>query len=255
MIDQSNAGARRFEACLLHVLAHEGGYADHPEDPGGATNMGITRNTLAAWRKVSPASSLGKDQVMGLSRSEAADIYRGLYWDTCGADRVPPGFDLALFDFAVNSGPSRAVKTLQAILKVPADGIIGPVTLRAIGAGVRAGRTRALINGLCDSRLGFLERLATFATFGRGWTRRVGTIRAAALAMAHEESTARSNPMDFLSGYKTYIVAGLMALAALAQLLGVPLPATEGQSGLHLLMEAFGLIFLRRGIQKDTGQA
>ncbi len=69
-------GRQRFTLCLEHVLEREGGYADHPSDPGGATNLGITRKTLAAWRRISPWWALPKSEVQGLRRAEAADIYR-----------------------------------------------------------------------------------------------------------------------------------------------------------------------------------
>ena len=106
----------RFETCLAHVLRHEGGYVDHPSDPGGATNMGITRKTLAHWRNVSPWTDLPKLEVQKLTHGEAGLIYRALYWNACRAGDLPDGVDLAVFDFAVNSGPDRAVRTLQARL-------------------------------------------------------------------------------------------------------------------------------------------
>src|SRR6188768_1995558 len=88
----------RFDICLDEVLRHEGGYVDHPSDPGGATNMGITRRTLADWRKVAPWSALDKAEVRALQRDEAAAIYRTNYWDRSGAGSLPSGLDLALFD-------------------------------------------------------------------------------------------------------------------------------------------------------------
>ena len=127
----------RFDQCLDEVLRHEGGYVDHPSDPGGATNMGITRKTLARWRQVSPWWKLDKAAVRGLERAEAARIYRASYWDTSRAGLLPAGLDLALFDFAVNSGPDRAVRLLQAELGVVADGRIGPLTLGACASGRR----------------------------------------------------------------------------------------------------------------------
>lgn len=251
-------GGARFEACLAQVLALEGGYADNPADPGGATNFGITRRTLAAWRHVVPWTALDKAAVRDLTRAEAADIYRAMYWTPCAGDGLPAGLDLAVFDYGVHSGPDRAVRALQAALGVGVDGIAGPVTLGAARTAARQGRVPALIEALCRERLGFLQRLATFATFGRGWSSRVATIRAAALAMASDgtspSTNPRSLPMNILSGYRTYIVAALMALTGLAQLLGIDVPALDGQSAGHLLMEALAVIFLRRGIQSATGK-
>lgn len=246
--------AERFARCLDHVLAHEGGYADHPKDPGGATNMGITHKTLARWRKVSPWWKLPKAEVRTLGRPEAAHIYEASYWQQVHGTELPAGLDLAVFDFAVNSGPSRAIKSLQSSLKVKADGWIGPLTLDALKARIAAAGIAGLITALCDRRLGFLQRLATFAVFGRGWSRRVADIRAAALAMAGAPdlpSTQRRTEMDFLSGYKTYIVAAIMLLVGIAGLFGVDIPSFEGHAPASLVMEALAFIFLRKGLKTD----
>lgn len=247
----------RFDICLDEVLRHEGGYVDHPSDPGGATNMGITHKTLARWRNISPWWNLPKAEVKALGRAEAARIYRASYWDRSKAGKLPAGLDLALFDFAVNSGPDRAIRTLQTELGVVVDGQVGPLTLAAVAAR----NTAALITALCDRRLGFLNRLSTFPTFGKGWTNRVAAIRKAALAAAGTKtvptspSSNWSSTMDFLNGYKTYIVGFIMLLAAGAQLLGVELPALDGASAGQLIMEALAIIFLRRGLKGDIGKA
>lgn len=243
----------RFERCLAEVLRQEGGYVDHPADPGGATNMGITRKTLARWRRISPWSSLPKSEVAALTSAEAAKIYRALYWGPCGGERLPAGLDLAVFDYGVNSGPDRAVRTLQAVLGVAADGIVGPVTQDAAR---RADLTKA-IGAICDRRMAFLRGLSTFATFGTGWSRRVSTIRAASLAIASASSstTFGSKMMDKLNGYRTYIVAALMLLAGLAQMLGIDLPTLDGSSAGNLILEALAVIFLRKGLKGGTGNA
>lgn len=245
---------KRFDICLEEVLRHEGGYADHPDDPGGATNMGITHKTLAGWRGVSPWWALGKDEVRRLGRAEAAAIYRQNYWDRINADALPAGLDLAVFDFAVNSGPDRAVRVLQVELAVAADGIIGPVTLAALASR----KTAELVEALCDRRLAFLNALSTFPVFGRGWTARVAAVRAAALAAV----TATTPQTDFwrmfmfnLDGYKTYIVAGFMLLAGAAQMLGIDLPTLEGASAGQLVMEALAIIFLRKGVKSTLAKS
>ena len=251
----------RFERCLDEVLRFEGGYADHPSDPGGATNLGITRKTLARWRAVTPWWSLAKTEVQGLDRTEAAKIYRSSYWDRANAGKLPAGLDLALFDFAVNSGPDRAVKALQTRLGVVADGQVGPLTLAAIKTQIALKGAAGLIDALCDRRLDFLTRLATFAVFGKGWTARVAAIRKAALAAAGTDvspsipSQPWSEPMDVLSGYKTYVVAAFMLIAGLAQVLGIDLPTLDGGSAGHLIMEALAVIFLRKGLKGDIGNA
>ncbi|MCR6633997.1 glycoside hydrolase family 108 protein [Devosia sp.] len=243
------ANDERFQRCLTEVLRHEGGYVDHPSDPGGATNMGITRKTLARWRKISPWTDLPKSSVASLKRDEAALIYRANYWNPSRAGDMPAGVDLALFDFAVNSGPDRAVRTLQAALGVAADGEVGPVTLAAL----RAADLARLLNDFCDRRLAFLKGLSTFVVFGRGWTRRVADIRAAALAdLKTSSSTQRRVIMTMLSGYRTYIVAAFMIVAGLAQVLGVELPTLDGGSAGSLILEALAIIFLRKGLKGDA---
>ena len=250
----------RFEACLAIVLEHEGGYADHPADPGGATNLGITRRTLADWRQVSPWTDLPKSEVRALQRPEAARIYRALYWQRCRGDEMPVGLDLALFDFAVNSGPDRAIRQLQRLLGVAADGQIGPITLAAIAKRNAGPALAGLIAALCDARLRFLKQLKGFATFGKGWTRRVAAIRSAALAASGSSPLSPSprngrSSMDILNGYKTYITAILMLLAGLAQAFGIDLPVLEGGSAGQMIMEALALIFLRQGIKTGNGRA
>ncbi|MBB4041397.1 lysozyme family protein [Microvirga flocculans] len=166
----------RFEQAVAIVLLHEGGFVQHPRDPGGATKFGITRETLSRARG-RPVSS---EDVRDLTRVEAADIYRRLYWEAVRADELPPGLDLAVFDLAVHSGASRAASMLQAQLAVETDGIIGPVTLAAASAA----DAPAAIRALTRSRLDFLARLPTSPIFGRGWRRRVLSIERDALRLA-----------------------------------------------------------------------
>lgn len=167
--------ASNFERALSLVLVHEGGYVDHPSDPGGATNLGITIGTLKAWR----GKPVSKADVKALTKAEAGLIYRRNYWDQVRGDELPTGLDYAVFDFAVNSGVSRAVKYLQASLGVAQDGKLGPVTLTE----ATRSDTAEVIDDLCDRRLAYLKRLKTWPTFGKGWTRRVSGVRRDALAM------------------------------------------------------------------------
>ena len=215
--------------------------------------MGITHKTLARWRTVSPWWDLPKSAVRDLKHGEAGQIYRALYWNLCRAGDLPPGLDLAVFDYAVNSGPDRAVRTLQATLGVVVDGQVGPLTL---GAATRA-NAASVINAICDRRLGFLKALSTFSTFGRGWTSRVAAVRAAALAVTPATLSTSSGDtiMDLLAGYKTYIIAAFMLLAGLAQMLGVDLPTLESGSAGKLVLEALAILFLRRGLKGDIGKA
>jgi len=164
----------RFDTCLTELLKHEGGYVDHPADPGGATNMGITLATLRDWR----GKPVTKGDVRNLTKGEAGEIYRARYWNAVKGDQLPAGVDLAVFDYAVNSGPGRAVRDLQSILGVAQDGVVGPKTIE----GVKRAGAKAVVVDLCDARRKFLRRLTSYSTFGRGWERRVNEVEAVALS-------------------------------------------------------------------------
>lgn len=166
---------RNFARALALVLKSEGGWSDNPADPGGATMKGVT---LANFRRyVQPNAT--KDDLRKISDAQIATVYRRFYWDAIAGAEMPDGVDYAVFDFAVNSGPSRAAKYLQAGAGVPQDGRIGPATLKALG-NKPAG---AIIDDLCDARLAFLKRLPTWPVFGKGWASRVESVRKAALSM------------------------------------------------------------------------
>lgn len=164
-----------FDKCLSLVLVHEGGYVNHPRDPGGATNRGVTQAVYDAYRKT---RGRGQQSVKFITDDEVKAIYRFQYWDRVQGDLLPAGLDYAVFDFAVNSGVGRASKYLQAVVGTPQDGVIGARTLAAIQSPKNA------INALCDRRMSFLRNLRTFLTFGKGWTRRVTDVRKHALDMA-----------------------------------------------------------------------
>lgn len=182
-----------FERALSLILDLEGGFVDHPRDPGGATNLGITRATLARWRR-RPVSAA---EVRALGRTEAAAIYRRYFWKEVSADEMPAGLDLALFDHAVNSGPAQAARCLQTVLGVQIDGRIGPKTIAAAGTC----RVDETIRAMTRERLRSLRGLSTWPVFGRGWTSRTTRVEAAALRMAREagpaEAGAASAPAFF----------------------------------------------------------
>lgn len=210
------ANERGFDRALPLVLAHEGGYVDHASDPGGATNLGITRKTLARWRKVSPWTDLPKAEVKGLTKAAVAPIYRAFYWDEINGDKLPAGLDYAVFDYAVNSGPGRAAMALQRLVGVADDGEIGPITLAALAKRKPAD----LINALCDERMAFLMRLSTYPVFGRGWKSRVDGVRKTALGIAAEAkpviqpSAPTVSPADLVRAQIQNTRAALDALEA-----------------------------------------
>lgn len=176
--------ARNFPQALSLTLQFEGGFSNHPADPGGATKYGITRAVLAEWR--------GRDvsiaDVRALEKAEAEVIYRRNYWDGVGGDELPAGVDLAVFDLAVNSGVGRAARILQDSVGTTVDGIVGVDTVRA----ARGLPPQALIRLISSQRRSFLQKLRIFPVFGRGWLRRVDAVEAHALKLAQNVSNAGS---------------------------------------------------------------
>lgn len=165
---------RDFDGDIETILGFEGGFTEDPRDSGGATQMGITQATLAAWRRT-PVTS---EDVRNLPRREAIAIYRTQYADKVAYNDLPRGLALVMFDYAVNSGPAQAAKTLQDIVGVTPDGIIGALTL----AEVAKSNVASLLGFVCDRRLALMKSLSAWATFGDGWTKRVETLRTIALA-------------------------------------------------------------------------
>lgn len=172
---------RNFKKSLKHVLVHEGGWADHPRDPGGATMKGVT---LATYQRHF-GENKSKDDLRNISDEQLEQIYRSGYWNKCKCDKLPGGVDYAVFDAAVNSGPGRSAKWLQAAVGAKQDGGIGPKTL----ARVEEHDPIQITDLMCNRRLAFLRSLSTWSTFGRGWGRRVEGVRATAIAMAGGRST------------------------------------------------------------------
>lgn len=166
-----------FDAALAAVLAHEGGYVNHPADPGGATNRGVTQATYDVWRV---DHQLPKRSVKHITPAEVMALYKRRYWDAVSGDQLPSGLDYCLFDFAVNSGPKRAATYLQRVLGVMDDGKIGPQTLDA----AEVVPAKDLIEGVCNLRLAFMKKQPTWPHFGKGWSRRVAEVRDRAREMA-----------------------------------------------------------------------
>ncbi|MDX0592218.1 N-acetylmuramidase [Sinorhizobium medicae] len=173
-----------FKAALARVLVHEGGYVNHPRDPGGATNQGITQRTYDAYRR---SKKLQPRSVQKLTAPERDAIYRRQYWDAIKGDKLPTGVDYVVFDGAVNSGPKQSIKWLQRALgsayRGQIDGVIGLATFAALEA---TEDHDALIDRICDRRMVYLRALDTWSYFAGGWTRRVQNVRAAGKAMADE---------------------------------------------------------------------
>lgn len=170
-----------YAKALPLILKHEGGFVNHPNDPGGATNKGVTIGTLK--RLGIDVDGDGDSDIVdlrSLRQSDVERVYKLFYWDAVKADHLPSGVDYAVADFAVNSGPSRGAKHLQKVVGVAQDGDIGPKTLAAVAKR----DPQDVVSALCDSRLRFLRGLKTWGTFGKGWGRRVAEVRAIGLAWA-----------------------------------------------------------------------
>lgn len=179
--------ASSYDGALLRLLAHEGGYTNHPSDPGGPTNFGIT---IIDYRKyVKPTATAADVKTMKLD--EAKRIYRAKYWDAQRCDELPAGVDYAVFDYGVNSGVGRSGKVLRRVLNLPDT---TSTVNTAVILAARAADPKALVKAICDERLRFLKALKTWPVFGGGWGRRVAEVRSVSLALAAAASGAVKIP-------------------------------------------------------------
>ena len=178
-----------FNTYIDYVFSHEKGYVDDPLDPGGATNLGITHETLGRWRGLKKKwRTLPKSEVENLTKEEAAEIYRAKYWDSCRCSDLPRGLDYAVFDYAINSGPSQAAKDLQREVGAVADGIVGGMTLKAVNEALNSRDVTQIIEKLLMRRLRLMRRAKHRVTgaslwerYGRGWSRRVEDVKRLAI--------------------------------------------------------------------------
>ena len=161
--------------CLETILHHEGGYVNHPKDPGGETNLGVTKRVYEDFG--------GTKDMKDLTREDVEPIYKKNYWDRVKGDDLPAGLDLCVFDFGVNAGTGRAAKYLQTLIGTVADGGIGPNTLKTLDAYVNENGIKTTIENYQAERQKYYESLSTFDTFGKGWTRRVTETTELALKM------------------------------------------------------------------------
>lgn len=171
-----------FSRSLARVLVYEGGYANNPKDPGGPTNKGITQSTYTSWlgRTNRPSA-----KVVGISDADVSAIYKTDYWDRILGDELPAGVDFCIFDAAVNSGVSTAIGWAQAVLKTYAgnealaiDGDLGPATK----SDLMNADPGTFVRDFCSHRLGTLQRLKTYPTFGKGWLARIANVQKTAIA-------------------------------------------------------------------------
>lgn len=220
--------AANYSTCLSWVLVHEGGYVNHPKDPGGATNRGVIQRTYNAYRR---RMGLPAQSVKAITDAEVNAIYREQYWNAVAADQLPAGVDYAVFDYGVNSGPKRAIKDLQRVVGVKADGWIGNETLAAVAAMAPA----AIVKALCETRFKFLKQLRHWSTFGKGWTRRV----------MGEKLGAQTDDFGVIDR------GTLLALNAASASAPVPIPAPKAEAPGKALEEDKGAIAIVEEVAKD----
>ena len=153
-----------FETAFDLLITHEGGFSNHPDDPGGATMYGITEVVARAEGYTGPMRELTLDF--------AKQVYRKRYWDACRCDQMPDVLRYPLFDAAVNSGPGQAIKWLQSAVGVKVDGAIGPVTQQAVNMAAPQPTRQKMIG----NRLRFMTQLSNWPSFSKGWARRIAAI-------------------------------------------------------------------------------
>lgn len=181
--------AYNFEAALKRTLVYEGGYSNHPSDPGGVTLEGVTQRVYDGYRdrKVQPRRPLTRS-MLGTQDwiHERNEIYRVQYWDRVRGDELPIGVDAVVFDGAVNSGAPQSVKWLQRALinqgaAISVDGLLGETTMAAVEY---SPDNAVLVKEICGRRLAYLKSLRTWGTFGKGWSTRVSQVQAFGVAQA-----------------------------------------------------------------------
>ena len=167
-----------FDKSLQLLLKHEGGFVNHERDPGGMTNLGVTKKVYEEWL----GYEVDKQDMMKLTPEDVAPIYLNNYWIKANCDELPSGLDYVVFDWAVNSGVSRSSKGIQKCCGAEPDGVIGPKTLQLI----LGQDTNFMIEKFKEVRQSFYEGLNHFDAFGRGWTRRNDEATEVALGMVEK---------------------------------------------------------------------
>jgi lysozyme family protein len=162
-----------FKECLDLVLKSEGGWVNNPSDPGGETNLGVTKSV---WEEYvgHPVTTM-----KNLTPADVAPMYEQKYWRPCYGEVLPRGLDFVVFSMGVNAGPGRSVKLLQSSIGCVPDGVIGPKTRELISTSNSA----TLIAKFSESRREYYRALKTFPIFGKGWLARVDREEQEALNM------------------------------------------------------------------------
>jgi len=165
-----------FETCFNDVIKTEGGYVNDPVDPGGMTNLGVTRAAYESYL----GHVVTEQEMRDLTPETVMPFYKEKYWDAVMGDELPEGVDYAVYDVAVNSGIKWAIHFLQEALETGVDGKMGPITLKL----AQEADPKQLITKICQIRENFLQHERTFWKYGRGWTNRVNSVETIASKMA-----------------------------------------------------------------------
>jgi lysozyme family protein len=189
------------DEALKLIAGIEGGYSNHPQDPGGPTMKGVTLATYRAYCRRLGRAQPGIAELKAITDAEVEQIFRENYWQMIAGDHLPAGIDFAAADFSFNSGATQAVKELQRTVTAlgfdseGADGTVGAHTLSALDQAMRALGEDRVINAYMDRRWSFMQGLKNFASFKNGWRTRIKQVRANALAIAHGDPTYVPTPV------------------------------------------------------------
>lgn len=164
--------AENFDLSLERMLRSEGGFVDHPKDPGGVTNLGVTKRV---WEDFT-GTKVTVDDMRALTVENVTELYRTNYWNLIRGNDLPHGLDYAVFDYAVNSGGGRAGRHIQEVVGTTVDGGIGPNTIQAINDFCEEYGVLECVDRLLSKRIEFLKGLDHWETFGKGWTNRVNHV-------------------------------------------------------------------------------
>jgi lysozyme family protein len=164
-----------FKECLDLVLKSEGGFVNHPSDPGGMTNLGVTKRV---WEEYT-GHEADEKTMRGLTPEKVAPLYEQRYWRPTYCEVLPRGLDLLVFSMGVNGGPGRAVKLLQSAIGCVPDGVVGSTTMGLI----KQSNVADLIAKYSDTRRSYYKSLNK-PVFEKGWLNRVDHEEAQALNMA-----------------------------------------------------------------------
>jgi len=181
------------------MLRYEGGFANHPKDPGGRTLQGVTQAVYNNYRRkkgLKPQTLTAGMMNTPQWQIEMGDIYRGGYWLPVQGPTLNSGVDGALFDYGVNSGPRRAVRVAQHLSGRP---VTGRLTAEDVAA-INKRPPEKMVAAICNERLAFVKSLRTWKTFGKGWTSRIRDVQAYCTQLALKQVPGGAEQVDNASG-------------------------------------------------------